>query len=61
MRKIFDDEKFYSPREIASVLSITPSAVYKWIKLKKIRAVKLGKHWKIQGKELNEKIIKSNF
>jgi len=61
MYKIFEDEKFYSPKEIAEILGITKEAVYKWIKLKKVNAVKFGKFWRIQGKELNEKIIRTNF
>jgi excisionase family DNA binding protein len=60
MGKIFEDEKLYSPQEIADRIGITKEAVYKWIKGKKVRAYKVGKFWKIEGKELNEKIVKTN-
>ena len=61
MYKLFEDDKFYTPGEISKILGISNEAVYKWIRLKKVKAIKIGKFWKIQGKELNEKIIKTNF
>jgi len=60
MNKIFEDEKLYTPQEIAEILGITKEAVYKWIKGKKVKAYKIGKFWKIEGKEINEKMIKVN-
>ena len=60
MGKFFEDEKFYTPQEIAKMTGITKEAVYKWIKAGKVNAYKVGKFWKIQGRELNEKIVKTN-
>ena len=61
MYKLFEDEKLYTPSEISKILGISNEAVYKWIRSKKVVAIKVGKLWRIKGKELNEKIIKMNF
>ena len=61
MYKLFEDEKLYTPSEISKILGISNEAVYKWIRSKKVVAIKVGKLWRIKGKELNEKIIKTNF
>ncbi len=61
MYKLFEDEKLYTPSEISKILGISNEAVYKWIRSKRVVAIKVGKLWRIKGKELNEKIIKTNF
>lgn len=58
--RIFEDERLYTPQEVAKAIGISKEAVYKWINQKKVKAYKIGKFWKIEGRELNEKIIKTN-
>lgn len=56
---IFKDDKLYSPVEIADVLAVRKETVYDWIKSKKLKAYRIGKRWKIQGKDINN-FIKVN-
>ena len=44
-------EEYYSINEICRNFKISQSTVYKMIKDKKIRAIKLGRCWKIPKKE----------
>ena len=62
VEKIFnqiEDEKLYSPQEVAELFRITKEGVYYWIRNKKVKAVKLGKRWFLGGREL-KKLIKTN-
>ena len=54
MEKIFNDDEIYTPMEVAKKLKITKEAVYNYIKKGYLRAFKLGKYWRIKGKDLNE-------
>ena len=62
VEKIFnqiEDERLYSPQEVAELFRITKEGVYYWIKTKKVKAVKLGKRWFLEGREI-KKLIKTN-
>lgn len=48
------NEKYYSPREIANKYNVTSSAVNKWIKQGKLKAIKLGNVWRIPESALQE-------
>ena len=63
MDKVFsliDEEKLYTPQEIADIFGIRKETVYAWIKNRKVIAAKLGKRWLVEGKELR-KLIKTNY
>lgn len=56
-RVIFDDDELYTPIEIATRLKITKEAVYNWVRLKKLKPIRLGKRAiRIQGCEINKLI-----
>lgn len=47
------DESLFTAYEVAHLLRVTPMSVYRWIKLDKITAVKVGRSWRIPASELN--------
>jgi excisionase family DNA binding protein len=49
---------YYTPAEVAEILKVSESAVYKWISEKKLRAAKFGKSRRISRKALDEFIQK---
>lgn len=50
------EKKTYTPQEVADILQITRRTVYEYIKLGKIKAVKIGKGHRISSEQL-DKII----
>jgi len=52
-------EKYLTVREFAEYLRVTPSTVKRWIKNKKVSAIRVGKRgdWRIEEKEL-KRILK---
>ncbi len=54
MDRIFEDNKLYTPSEVAEVLRITKESVYYYIKTGRLKAKRVGKSWRILGKDLNE-------
>lgn len=53
------EDKFYTPDEIAKQLKITRQAINKWIREGKLKAVKLGRIWRIPESALQEFIKES--
>jgi excisionase family DNA binding protein len=49
-----NEEKFYKPTEVEKMLNISRSTMKRWIRTKKIRAVKFGKNWRISESALAE-------
>ncbi|MDA8336472.1 MAG: helix-turn-helix domain-containing protein [Peptococcaceae bacterium] len=47
-------EKVFTPKEIADNYKVTTAAVSKWIKEGKLRAIRLGKVWRIPESALAE-------
>ena len=47
-------EKYLTCEEIANKYNITVGTVRQWIKLKKLKAYKLGRSYKIKVKDLEE-------
>ncbi len=60
MDKLFEDNKVYTPKEIAETLRITKEAVYYYIKTGRLKAKRVGKSWRILGKDINEFIEVEN-
>jgi len=52
--KIFKDSELYTPTEIGEKLKVTKEAVYRWLKEGKLKAIRVGKYWRIAGKDINE-------
>lgn len=48
------EKKTYTPQEVADILQITRRTVYEYIKLGKIKAVKIGKGHRVSADELNK-------
>lgn len=46
------DEKEYSVEETATLLGVTPQTIYLYINEKKMKAVKIGRKWRIAEKEI---------
>lgn len=49
--------KFYTVREVAEMLRVDIDAVYRWIWSGKLKAVRIGRDWRINA-EVLEKILK---
>jgi len=45
-------EEYYTPQEIANKLKIDIRTVYRWIKEGSLKAVKIGRFWRISESEL---------
>lgn len=60
MEKIFNDDEIYTPIEMAERLKITKEAVYRYIKEGYLPAFKIGKYWRIRGKDINEFLEKNH-
>ena len=52
------DKEFYTPAEIAEKLRVNIMTIYRYIRAGKIRALKLGKEFRIDVKEY-ERFLKS--
>jgi excisionase family DNA binding protein len=50
--------KYYSPEEIGEQFNVKPATVRKWIREGKLKAVKLGRLWRIPEEEL-QRFIKA--
>lgn len=45
-------EEFYTAEELAEYLKVSPQTVRAWVREKKVRAVKLGRAWRIPVDEV---------
>lgn len=51
--------KVYTAEEIAETLQVTLRTVYNYIKDGRLKAVKLGKYWRVTEQQLNDFLTKS--
>ncbi len=55
-------EQFYTPEELAKILKLNIITIYRYIRSKKLKAYKLGNHYRVEKKKfqsfLNKIIIK---
>jgi len=49
--------KYYTIREVAQLLRLDKTTIYKWIKSGKIKAIKINNRWLIPAEEV-ERIVK---
>jgi len=45
--------KYYSPEEVGEQFNVKPATIRKWIRDGKLKALKLGRLWRITEEELN--------
>ncbi len=55
-----DEEKYYTIQEVATILKVSYLTVYRWIKAKKLEAIKAGKQYRISKDSLNKFINPNN-
>jgi len=48
------NDKFYTPKEVASLLKVSYMTIFRWIKAGKIEAYKFGKQYRIKKDELDK-------
>ena len=48
------ERKAYSPREVQEMLGIGKATIYRWLYSGKIKAVKIGKMWRIPAEAVEE-------
>lgn len=46
-----DKIQFYTVKEICEILKIKPLTVYRWLKAGKLKALKIGKNYRIENQE----------
>jgi len=46
--------KYYSPDDIAEMFNLHPATVRKWIRDKKLKAIKLSSVWRVSEDDLQE-------
>jgi excisionase family DNA binding protein len=51
-----DDFKLYTIEEITDILKVTRRTIYKYIKNGSLKAIKIGKYWRIKRVDL-QKIV----
>ncbi|CAM5796181.1 helix-turn-helix domain-containing protein [Brevibacillus borstelensis] len=44
--------KFYTPRQVASMLGLSQLTIYKWIDEGKLKAYKVNQRWMIEQKDV---------
>lgn len=47
-------KKIYSIHEIEEILQVTQRTIYNWIKSGKLKAVKIGKEWRVTEDALED-------
>ena len=48
------DIKVYSPEQVAEILQVTTRTINNYIKAKTLKAVKIGKFWRVSDENLKE-------
>ncbi len=49
-----DDFKLYTIDEIAKVLKVTKRTIYNYIRSGAIKAIKIGKYWRVKHEDLEQ-------
>lgn len=52
--------KVYTIEELVEVLQVTRRTIYNYLKDGKLKAVKMGKYWRVTEKQLEEFLTPSN-
>jgi len=51
---MFDKTTFYTVKEVCEILKVKPLTVYRWLKAGKLKAVKIGKSFRIEKSEFEK-------
>jgi len=46
------EDRFYTTKEISQILKVKKQTVAKWCKSGRLKAIKVGKGWRVKAKEL---------
>ena len=49
-----EELEFLTPKEVAGILRVSPRTVQRWVKEGRLRAVRVGKLWRIPREALEE-------
>ncbi len=49
-----NDFKLYTIEEVSGILKVTPRTIYNFIKHNNLKAVKIGKYWRVTDAALQE-------
>ena len=52
--------KVYTIEELVDILQVTRRTIYNYLKEGKLKAVKMGKYWRVTEKQLEEFLTPSN-
>ena len=55
-----DEMKVYTIEELVEVLQVTRRTIYNYLKDGKLKAVKMGKYWRVTEKQLEEFLSPTN-
>ena len=55
-----DKMKVYTIEELVEVLQVTRRTIYNYLKDGRLKAVKMGKYWRVTEKQLEEFLTPSN-
>ncbi len=55
------DKQFYTAKELADLLSLNVMTIYRYIKAKKLKAIKFGKEFRIERAEFERFINKAKL
>ena len=55
-----EEKRVYTIEEVVEMLQVTRRTVYNYIKEGKLKAVKVGKYWRITNKALEEFLTPTN-
>jgi len=55
-----EEKKVYTIEEIVDILQVTRRTVYNYIKSGRLKAVKIGKYWRVTAKALDEFLTPTN-
>ncbi len=58
MDNLKNELKIYSLKEVEEILQVTQRTLYNYIKEGKLKATKIGKHWRVSHEDLKEFIEK---
>lgn len=50
------NDKFYTVREVMSLLKVGDETVYRWIRTGKLKATRIGKDWRIYAVDLDRRL-----
>ena len=47
-------DRVYTPAQVAEELNVSQQSIYNWIASGRLRAIRVGRHWRIRAADLEE-------